>query len=744
MPNIPQQQNSFTAGEWTPELHGRSDLEQHRSSARSLMNMLVQPFGGVRRRYGTQYCGLAKTSAGARLLNYSYSRSQSYLLELGENYLRVWQDGQPVRYTNGAIVDIATPYTLAQVNALDYAQSADTMILVHPDVQPQRLRRFSQTLWRVDALPLDPQPVAELGSQPNSTLNLFGGLSPTNFNVTGEFFVRGDGYRVLRAGSGAALLANFSQDSFAGAAVQTLLSPFDKTSYAVGEWYIEGTQNWTIKPLYKAAANQYVNLQMLVINSDPIRTGPITSFWRTSDIGTFIEINGGLCKIIQINSADPKDAVAICLTSLGSDVAAPAGAWRQLTPSWSALGGYPRTVSFHEQRLVFGGTYAQPQTIWGSAIGAAYDFTPGVLDADAYEYTLANTESSPIEYLLSRNQLLVFTSSKEGYVEGAPGKPITPNGVGVKWPTAVGCARVRPVEVGRGVFFTQASQQQIVLFAQGLSQEYADYDFDDVSLLAGHLFQTSSVVSIAFQKRPTPLLWVVFADGSVAIATIEAKQGVRAWVPMRTQGMVESVAVVSRGAVDDVYFVVCRMAEGAKRRFIERAQYSHKQAGQEYGWPLDCATIANVNNGAIAGLPTVLDGLTVSVLAAGCDLGDKIAVNGAFPVDAPQGVALVGFAFTSEVIPQAPEPQGYAAKSNRVYKTTLRLLNSIGGTANGEALPVDRLDASRLDGPPKLFTGDVETPSREWASNAVGLTLTQNRPLPLGLQLVIHDTTVNG
>ena len=39
-------------------------------------------------------------------------------------------------------------------------------------------------------------------------------------------------------------------------------------------------------------------------------------------------------------------------------------------------GGYPRTVTFHQGRLYFGGSKSRPSTIWGSKVGLFFALKP--------------------------------------------------------------------------------------------------------------------------------------------------------------------------------------------------------------------------------------------------------------------------------------------------------------------------------------------------------------------------------
>ena len=55
--------SSFTAGEISPRLEGRTDLEKYRQGSSDLTNMVVMPHGGATRRPGTQFIAPVKNSS---------------------------------------------------------------------------------------------------------------------------------------------------------------------------------------------------------------------------------------------------------------------------------------------------------------------------------------------------------------------------------------------------------------------------------------------------------------------------------------------------------------------------------------------------------------------------------------------------------------------------------------------------------------------------------------------------------
>ena len=89
--------STFTAGEISPRLEGRVTIEKYREGLADLTNMVVQPHGGVTRRPGTQYLGEVKASANVtRLIPFEFKTSDTYALEFGNQYMRIYRNGLQV------------------------------------------------------------------------------------------------------------------------------------------------------------------------------------------------------------------------------------------------------------------------------------------------------------------------------------------------------------------------------------------------------------------------------------------------------------------------------------------------------------------------------------------------------------------------------------------------------------------------------------------------------------------------
>ncbi|HAD5968615.1 TPA_asm: hypothetical protein G1Q02_17500 [Salmonella enterica subsp. enterica serovar Typhimurium] len=144
---------NFTAGELSPRLAGRVDIDRYSNGAKRIENAICLVHGGVKRRNGTRFISSAKYhDKPCRLIPFSFNRGQTYILEFGDKYIRFFHDGQQLM-SGGVPYEVTSPYTAEQIQDIKFAQGADTMFIVHPDVTPQRLQRHNQTSWTLENCP---------------------------------------------------------------------------------------------------------------------------------------------------------------------------------------------------------------------------------------------------------------------------------------------------------------------------------------------------------------------------------------------------------------------------------------------------------------------------------------------------------------------------------------------------------------------------------------------------------------
>ncbi|KKM25525.1 hypothetical protein LCGC14_1594100, partial [marine sediment metagenome] len=106
---------SFNAGEFSPRLDGRDDLEKYYSACRVLLNMICTRFGPAERRPGLQFVSKVKDSTKkTRLLSFKHSTTQAYILETGDQYFRFYKDRGQILTLVGS-EDLATALAAKRV-----------------------------------------------------------------------------------------------------------------------------------------------------------------------------------------------------------------------------------------------------------------------------------------------------------------------------------------------------------------------------------------------------------------------------------------------------------------------------------------------------------------------------------------------------------------------------------------------------------------------------------------------------
>jgi hypothetical protein len=137
---------SFSSGEISPRLLGRTDLRQHAEALRECLNFQVHRQGGASYRAGTRHVALTKDNGRARLIPFRFSTVQQYALEFGDEYIRFFKNGgsgnpTQIEESPGVPTEIESPWNFSRISFIKFAQSADVMWLCHPEVQPHTLAR---------------------------------------------------------------------------------------------------------------------------------------------------------------------------------------------------------------------------------------------------------------------------------------------------------------------------------------------------------------------------------------------------------------------------------------------------------------------------------------------------------------------------------------------------------------------------------------------------------------------------
>ena len=293
--------------------------------------------------------------------------------------------------------------------------------------------------------------------------------------------------------------------------------------------------------------------------------------FSSASVGQYINASPqGRAKIVQFTSSTVVQAITEFPFFNTSAIAN--GNWELeagYEAVWSATKGYPRSVTFHEGRLYFGGSKTRPSTIWGSKVGLFFDFDPTEgLDDDAVEATLDTNTFNAITDITAGRDLQVFTTGGEFYCPQEGLQPITPDNFFVKSTTRNGSQEgIRVQQLESGTLFVQRQGKSLNEFA--FTDTQLTYVTSKISLLSGHLLRNPRRMALrrSVATDENDLLLIANAtDGSIAAFSLLRAQNVIAPSEFTTDGEFIDVGV----DLTTIYAVVKRTVNSATVFYVER------------------------------------------------------------------------------------------------------------------------------------------------------------------------------
>ena len=645
--------SSFTAGEISPRLEGRTNIEKYREGLSDLTNMVVMPHGGVTRRPGTEYLGeIANSSVKSRLIPFQFKTSDTYILEFGNQTMRVLR------------------------NDLQVLNSSAKTITAITKANPGVLTSNSHGFSNGDEVFID-----SVGgmTELNGRNYLIANSTTNTFTLTDLFGV-------------AVNTTNFTTFTSGGTATEI---------YEIASPYAEAD-------LFDVRFAQSADTMYLVHPSYDIRT---------------------------LTRTDHNAWTFATLSITGSP-----------SPALSGTNNRPSVVSFFEQRLVFGNTNNNPQTLFFSKNGDYDNFTVGTGDNDALIYTIASNQVNAIRFLSATRVLTVGTSGGEYVLTSTNDGPVTPTTTLIRKYSNYGTAQIDPVQVADVTLFAQRGKRKIREFKFVGDVNTGGYSAPDMTILAEHVTE-GGLVQMAFQQEPDSVVWCIREDGTLLGLTYRREEEVVAWHKHviggqfgSGQAVVESIATLPTDTgEDELFMIVKRTINSVTKRYIEKMKV--------FDFGDDATTAFFVDSGlSYSGSATTtlsglyhLEGETLQVLGNGATHPDETVSGGGITLDYSSTKAAVGFGYDSTMqtlrIESGSVDGTSQGKPKRVHGITVRFFETVGAEVGNDSGEVDRIffrDSSMdMDTAVPMFTGDKDIEFPGGFDDDDRVYIKQGQPLPL-------------
>jgi hypothetical protein len=552
MARIVQFQTNFSVGELDPLLRARTDLQQYQNALESAENVTIQPQGGAKRRAGLEFIyNFGSSFTSFKLIPFEYSVNDSYLLVVVTGRIYVFKNGVLQTNINGSGNDYitASAITAGIIDQLNYIQAVDTLILVHEDLEPQRLLRNSDTDWTVGVLPLTfiPKHAYVLDThEPTFTITpsgIEGNITITASSVTTDNgTAQAGGIDTITLKSATSFT---SDDQPNGMFIEITAGTGSGQTRHV-EDYVASTKVLTVYPDWNTAP-------------DATSQYEIKAF-KPAAVDEYLNVVNGFGRARYVEYVSDTQMKAYVEVPFFDTGAIAAGDWESehgYEDVWSAVRGWPRSAAFHEGRLYFGGSSSRPNTVWGSKVIDYFNFDVGTgLDDESVEATINTNQLNVITTLNPGPDLQIFTTAGEFVVSQLGNEPVTPTNFLVKPQSRIGSRPGVPIEDLKGsTIFVQRQGKSLMSFQ--FSDTTSSYSASNLSVFSSHLLKGPVDMSIrrATSTDETDRLFLVNGDdGSMTVYSVLQEQNVVAPSKFTTDG--DFIAIANE--IAETYTIVKR------------------------------------------------------------------------------------------------------------------------------------------------------------------------------------------
>lgn len=747
-------QASFTRGEISPRLHARVELDLYRSALATCENFITLPHGGIRKRGGTTYVSPVKTPTGTfdkpRLIPFIFSEDQSYVLEFGGGYFRVFTQRGRVEVA-GVPVEVVTPFLFPQLPDIQYAQSADVLYLTHPGYQLSQVVRAGNESWSWGYVTLEDGPFqgqnieeattvyASAATGTGITLTASAAIF-TNDMIGRQMRLEIQNWEDIRPWEPGQLVAGEHQTD--GATEDTPTTPegvlrrYDSNIYACVTVAGAAPSGSVQQTKYYTGATPPTHVEGVQSDGqgswDHQQIG--TSSYADQRVGLdweFVSKDYGVVEITAVAG----DGLTATADVVGDDLPAQVVGSGNATYRWAAgvFPDQPRAVAIFEERLML----ADRLSVYGSQSFNFVNFAEGPEDDDALNLRAISTHD--ITWLAEQSGfLLIGTIGGVRSLSGSGAdEALTPSSFKGRASPTEPCSSIMPIDAGAAFVYVARGRKRVL---------EVTYDFQRNSLVSADLTVISEhipkpgVAAIGYQGDPEPIFWSVLDDGTLGAMTYQREQDVRGWHRHKIEGVtsagiahgavVESIAVTPGTGEDDIWLVVRRVIDGTLRRWMEVLTSPIEYAPAEDGFFVDAGlSYSGVPVGTVTGLSHLGNNTPAHVLADGITY--RLPVVGGsvtLPGGATAGNWHVGFPYVATAV-TLPLDAGardgsLAGRARRVQRVILTLFETdlagleVRAKFRGNWEPIRIPSLAPVSPVMSLFTGSVSVPLDDsWEGN---------------------------
>jgi len=735
---------NFSYGEVSPSLYSRTDSAVYTGSAQRIENFFLRAEGGVIKRAGLRavyrndiVIDSTKTQQ-SRLLPFIFSDDERYVVSLEHQKIKFFFI-DPITGVLNLVSTLtqdingnALKFTDTFLHEYTFAQAGDVMFICHLTFAPQQIVRTGLSTFQVEPFVFDARSDLTKIYQPYYNFHRQGTtleVSATQGNgvtlTTSDAYFDTTGLHdgiTLRYHGAEIEIVSVQSTTSATANILDILTvrlPVNSLSTTEGQADIEVTMVKHGLSVNDSITVSHAGTVGGIANSQINGTRTVAEI---VDDNKFVMTAGSNANSSEIGGGTPKITTK-----------APTTSWEE--QSYSALRGFPGAVTFHQNRLVFGGTLSQPDSMWFSKSGEYYNFDVGVAkDDEAIHVTASVGEINQIRHLVSNRDLQVFTATSEMYIPAFSNQPITPTNIIVRRQTPFGCDFVRPQALDGATLFVQKGGAIVREYV--FADTEAAYVANPISLISSHLIKTPIEMNTMYgaMSRSESYVFVTNYNGTVSVFNSNRGEDRAGWTEFTTQGFFNSTVTI-----DDRVFASVIYDQGDNVEVFAICEFDE-------AYNTDVSSVYTGTGGVFDVSDFYENGAVLNVVDGNNYVGEFTVANGEIDVSAidPNLTEVeIGLKFdvtlTTNPLDIATGAGPVTGSPRRIGSVVVDLNNTLSATVNGANL-VLRNVTDDLSLQVNSFTGKKEFRLMGYSRDPQ-ITVTQSAPLALQVNGIVAELT---
>jgi hypothetical protein len=572
-------QRSFAGGELTPSLQAKCDLVKYMTGARTLRRTFIRKEGGISNDPGSGFVAEVKDSTKTVRLVPFVLGSSSYMLEIGDSYVRFFTNGSQIRESGKTITGITKANPAVVTSAAHGFNNGDEVyisgVVGMTEINGRWFKVANKAANTFELTSLGGNNINSAGYTSYSSAGTAERVYTITANTWAESYLP---YLKITFEAPASLII-----TVAGQSARKLTRTSD-TSWAISNLSFAGTTIGTpaITSVTGTGGAIPVGYVVTAFNAqtgeESLPSGAASFTGAAASSGAPITIAwGAVSGATEYNVYKATTNGAFGLIGVSGPIASPqftdtgqnidySISYPQLK-SWS---GSWQACAYFQRRLMLGGNLFLPSRVIGSRTGLPTNhlLSDPISPADVVDILLdGGDRMQQVWSMLDLGNLVVFTSQGEWVLQGDNQGVLTPDAINPKEYSGYGSSYISPIKIGTSALFVQACGN--IVRDLGFDINVDGYKGNDLTAFAGHLFKNLSITDMAYQKAPHSIVWVVVSSGDARAMTYIKEHEIVGWTRHDTLGSYKNFCSIPQGTKDDLYQVVERSINGETKKYIE-------------------------------------------------------------------------------------------------------------------------------------------------------------------------------